>query len=490
LPKYDKRINIPNNKKVWKKKKTECNVALYERNQGCQWYIDSGCSKHMTGDQSKFLKLNKKGKGKVTFGDNMSAKILGKGTVSLGNNKTKAEDVLLVENIKPNLLSVSHTCDQGHILTFDSQKCEIRKKDTGKLVAVAPRTSSNVYILNIDEEEKCCLSQVDERWLWHRRLGHLIFDNLIKANEKKAVRDLPKVIKPSDSICKHCQIGKKTRVRFKTKEHSTTKPLELIHTDLCGPTRTKSTYGEQYFMLIVDDYTRLTWVFFLKEKSEAFEKFKIYKSLVENETDLKIKCLRSDNGGEFTSKEFIQFCENHGIKRQFSSPRTPQQNGVVERKNITVQEAARTMLNEAKLPDKFWRDAIYTIVHILNRAQLRPNHDKTPYELWFGRPTSVKHFRTFGSKCYIKNDEDNLGKFDPRSDEGIFLGYSSNKKSYRCYNIRLLKIVESANVKIDDLKKSISQDIDKKSQQEDDDVKSQQEDDDVESQQEDDNNET
>jgi hypothetical protein len=113
LPKYDKRINIPINQKVWKKRQTECKVALYARNQGCQWYIDSGCSKHMTGDQSKFLKLNKKGKGKVTFGDNMSAMILGKGTVSLGNNKTKEEDVLLVENLKPNLLSVSQTCDQG-----------------------------------------------------------------------------------------------------------------------------------------------------------------------------------------------------------------------------------------------------------------------------------------------------------------------------------------------------------------------------------------
>jgi hypothetical protein len=162
----------------------------------------------MIGDQSKFLKLNKKGKGKVTFGDNMLTKILGKGTVSLGNNKTKAENVLLVENLKPNLLSVSHTCDQGHMLTFDSQKCEIRRKDTGKLVVVAPRTSSNVYILDIEEEEKCCLIQVEESWLWHRRLGHLSFDNLIKAKEKKAVRDLPKVIKPSYSICKHCQIGK------------------------------------------------------------------------------------------------------------------------------------------------------------------------------------------------------------------------------------------------------------------------------------------
>jgi hypothetical protein len=159
---------------------------------------------------------------------------------------------------------------------------------------------------------------------------------------------------------------------------------------------------------------------------------------------------------------------------------TPQRIGVVERKNRIVQEATRKMLNESKLLDKFWRDAIYTTIHILNRAQLRPNHEKTFYELWFGRTTSVKHFRIFGSKCYIKNDEDNLGKFDPRSDEGMFLAYSPNNKAYRCYNLRLLKIVESAKVKINDLKlkKSISQDIskiDKESQQEDDDVECQQE---------------
>jgi hypothetical protein len=119
--------------------------------------IYSGCSKHMTGDQSNFLKLNEKEKRNVTFGDNMSTKILGKDFVSLGNNKTKEEDGILVENIKPNLLSVIQTCNQGHILTFDSQKCEIKKKDIGKLVAVALRKSSHVYILNIDEEEKCSL---------------------------------------------------------------------------------------------------------------------------------------------------------------------------------------------------------------------------------------------------------------------------------------------------------------------------------------------
>jgi transposase InsO family protein len=142
--------------------------------------------------------------------------------------------------------------------------------------------------------------------------------------------------------------------------------------------------------------------------------------------------------------------ENHDIKIPFSSPRSPQHSGVVERKNKTIQEASRIMLNEAKIPDKLWIDVIYTKFHILNRAHLRPNHDKTLYELWFGRPASVKHFRTFGSKYYIKNDEHNLAKFDPSSNEGIFLGYSYNKKAYICYNIRLLNIVENANVKIDD----------------------------------------
>jgi hypothetical protein len=280
---------------------------LYAKNNGCQWYIDNGCSKHMTGDQRKFLKLTKKEKGKVTFGDNVSSKILGKGIVSLGNNKAKEKNVLLVENLKPNILSVSQTCDQGQIITYDSHKFEIRREDIGNLVAVAPRTSNNVYILDMEGEEKCFLGQEDESWLWHRSLRHIRFENLIKANKKEAVRDIPKIRKPSNPICKHFQIGNQTRFRFKTKEHSTTNPLEIIHTDLCGPTRTKSTYGEHYFMLIIDDYTKLNWVYFLKEKSEASEKFKTYKALVENETYLKIKCLR------------LKMEENSPFKSSFNS---------------------------------------------------------------------------------------------------------------------------------------------------------------------------
>jgi hypothetical protein len=205
-------------------------------------------------------------------------------------------------------------------------------------------------------------------------------------------------------------------------------------------------------MFFIDDFTRMAWVCFLKEKSESLNKLKSFKTLVENEIETKIKFLRSNNGGEFTSKYFDIFCETHGIKRQFSVVITPQQNGIVERRNRTIQEVARTMLNEAILSYGYWREAVGTTIYILNRGQLRINSNKNPYELWFGSSPSLKYFKVFGSKCYIKRLDENLEKIDARFDEGIFLGYASTKKSYRCYNIRLNKIVQSVDVKVYDLK--------------------------------------
>ena len=143
-------------------------------------------------------------------------------------------------------------------------------------------------------------------------------------------------------------------MKFKTKEHSTTTFLELIHTDLCGPTRLKGFQGEQYFMMFIDDYTRMMWACLLNKKSKAFGHFKRFKEQIENESDLKVKCLRSDNGGEFISNEFNDYCHEQGIKRQYLTTRTPQQNGVAERKNMIVLEMAKTVLNEAGINDRFW----------------------------------------------------------------------------------------------------------------------------------------
>jgi hypothetical protein len=216
--------------------------------------------------------------------------------------------------MKHNILSVIQMCDQGHKVTFDSQKCEIRKEGSRKLIATATRTSSNIYVLSEIGKEKCCLGKEDENWLWHRRKGYIHFDNLVKVSKREAVTEMPQITKPTNTLCKHCQQGKQTKTKFKSKEYPTTRPLEIVHTDLVGPTTKKGLKGEKYFMLLVDDYTRMTAVCFLGNKSEAFENFKVYKEMVENEMDSKIKCLRSNNGGEFTSKEFMDYCSRHGIK--------------------------------------------------------------------------------------------------------------------------------------------------------------------------------
>jgi hypothetical protein len=143
------------------------------------------------------------------------------------------------------------------------------------LVGIAARTSNNIYVLSEIGNEKCCLGKEDESWLWNRRMGHMHFDNLVKVSKREAVREMPQIMKPTNTLCKHCQQGKKTKTRFKSKEYSTTRPLEIVHTDLVGPTTTKGLKSEKYFMLLVDDYTRMTAVCFLKNKLEAFENFKI-----------------------------------------------------------------------------------------------------------------------------------------------------------------------------------------------------------------------
>ena len=203
-------------------------------------------------------------------------------------------------------------------------------------------------------------------------------------------------------------------------------------------------------ILFIDDFSRFVWLGIMKHKDEAFEKFKSFKALVENESGYKMKCLRSDRGGEFTSNEFFDFCEEHGIRREFSTSRTPQQNGVVERMNRTIQQMARAMLDESGTPATFWGEAAYAAVFILNKTNVRVNSTQTPHELWYGKTPSVKHFKFFGSKCYIKNTDEHLGKLEPRADEGILLGYSPYSKAYKCYNKRLGRIVDNIDVVVDE----------------------------------------
>ena len=177
--------------------------------------------------------------------------------------------------------------------------------------------------------------------------------------------------------------------------------------------------------------------------------FKWHVARVEKETGKSLKYLRSNKGGEFTLNEFKIFCNDKGIKRQTSAPRTPPQNGIVERRNKSVIDCARKLMMENVVSLKYWREAVSTTVHTLNHVQVKKGTNATPFELWYGHSPSVKHFKVFGCKCYILKDARN-GKFDAKTDEGIFLGYSTRSKTYKYLNTNTNKIVESANVNFDE----------------------------------------
>ncbi|GJU93396.1 retrovirus-related pol polyprotein from transposon TNT 1-94 [Tanacetum coccineum] len=226
---------------------------------------------------------------------------------------------------------------------------------------------------------------------------------------------------------------------------------ELLHMDLFGPSAVQSYGGNFYTLVIVDDYSRYTWTRFLKHKNEAFDHFEILSKKIQNQKGCPIISIHTDHGREFDNEvQFGAFCDANGITHNFSAPRTPQSNGVVERKNRTLQEMSRTLLNEQSIPQKFWCNAVDTSTYILNRILIRHFLEKTPYELFKGRKPNLEHFKVFGSKCFILNTKDYLTKFDPKSSEGVFLGYSPNSKAYVVLNKETMKVEESLNVKFDE----------------------------------------
>jgi len=199
---------------------------------------------------------------------------------------------------------------------------------------------------------------------------------------------------------------------------------------------------------------------FIREKSDTFDVFKDLCTKLQREKDCGIVRIRSDHGTEFENAKFDEYCLSEGIKHEFSSPITPQQNGVVERKNRTLQESARVMLHAKHLPYRFWAEAMNTTCHIHNRVTLRTGTTTTLYELWKGRKPIVKYCHVFGSKCYILSDRDYRRKMDPKSDEGIFLCYSTNSRAYRVYISKTETIMESINVVIDDVPTEKVPDVD------------------------------
>jgi len=204
-------------------------------------------------------------------------------------------------------------------------------------------------------------------------------------------------------------------------------------------------------LVIVDDYSRWSWVKFLQSKDDSYDVFRKFCIQVQSEKELKNLKVRSDHGGEFENEPFEIFCEKHGIIHEFSSPRTPQQNEVVERKNRSLQEMARTMIHENNLAKHFWAEAVNIACYVQNRIYIRPLLNKTAYELFKGRKPNISYLHQFGCTCYILNNKVYLKKFDAKAQKGIFLGYSKRSKAYRLYNSETRCVEESMHVKFDDI---------------------------------------
>ncbi|GKD40625.1 retrovirus-related pol polyprotein from transposon TNT 1-94 [Tanacetum coccineum] len=281
-----------------------------------EWIKDVGCSKYMTGNRKFFSSYKAYNEGNVIFGRNLRSNIIGKGKI----------------------------CDNKYKVTFSEHDSEITKD--GKVIGRGIRKKGlNVMKLGNKPKDKICLATIDKNsTLWHMRLGHANMHLIQSLASKELVRNLLK-LKFDQHFCDACKIRKQAHASHKAKNIvSTTRCLELLHIDHFGPSAVRSYGGNRYTLVIVDDYSRYTWTIFLKDKTEAFDQFKIFSKKIQNQLGCTIVSIRTDNGREFDNEvQFGEFCNANGITHKFSAPRTPQSNDVVKRKNRTLQEMSRTM---------------------------------------------------------------------------------------------------------------------------------------------------
>jgi transposase InsO family protein len=324
----------------------------------------------------------------------------------------------------------------GYNYLFTDVGVTVFRRSDG-LVAFKGVLDGQLYLVDFNnnnaELDTCLIAKTNMGWLWHRRLAHVGMKNLHKLLKGEHILGL-NVHFEKDRICNACQAGKQVGVHHPHKNIMTTDmPLELLHMDLFGSIAYISISGSKYCLVIVDDYSCFTWVFFLQEKSQTQETLKRFLRWAQNEFGLRIKKIRSDNGTEFKNSQIEGFLEE-GIKHEFSSPYTPQQSSVVERKNRTLLDMARTMLDEYKTPDRFWAEAINTACYSINSLYLHRILKKTSYELLTGKKPNVSYFRVFRSKCFILIKRGINSKFAPKALEGFLLGYDSNTRAYIVFN--------------------------------------------------------
>ncbi|GJS88411.1 retrovirus-related pol polyprotein from transposon TNT 1-94 [Tanacetum coccineum] len=291
-----------------------------------------------------------------------------------------------------------------------------------------------------------------QAWLWHQRLSHLNFNYINLLSKKDVVIGLPKVKYVKDQLCSSCEVSKAKRSSFKTKAVPSSKgQLNLLHMHLCGLMRVASINGKKYILVIVDDYSEYIWTLFLRSKDETPEVLKESLIMIQWNLQALVISVRTDRGTEFLNKTLYAFFKEEGIEHKTSTPRTPEQNGVVKRRNRTLVEVSRMMLSASKLPLFFWAEALQCTI-LKNRSIIIPTHEKMAYHIINDRKPSIKHIYIFGCTCYLTRDGENLDKMKEKGDLCIQVGYSTQSKGYKVYNKRTRLIVESIHLRFDEIK--------------------------------------
>lgn len=420
------------------------------------WYLDNGASNHMTGDKRYFSSLDKSITGKVRFGDDSRIDIKGKGSIEFidqnGELRTMS-DVYFIPDLKSNIISLGQATESGCDVRMKGENLTMHDSE-GKLLVKTIRSRNRLYKVSMWIKETMCLysTTTSDSSRWHARLGHINLETMKSMIQRELVIGVPH-LNIEKQICVSCLLGKQTRQVFpQATAYRATRVLELIHGDLCGPITPNTLAGNKYVLVLIDDYSRYMWTALLKEKSEAFNKFKRFKNLVEQDSGATIQTFRTDRGGEFVSQEFNTFCDGSGIRRHLTAPYTPQQNGVVERRNQTLMEMTRSILKHMRVPNFLWGEAMRHSPYLLNRVATRSLIDKTPYEMFRSRKPNISHLRVFGCIGYAKTEAPNLKKLDDRSRVLVHLGTEPGSKAYRLYNPQTRKIVVSRDVIFDEAK--------------------------------------
>ncbi|UYV75109.1 FHDC1 [Cordylochernes scorpioides] len=341
---------------------------------------------------------------------------------------------------------VSSIVNNGGEVNFKGDKVTILKD--GKKVLEGDQLENGLYAVNIEQhfskqnDSNLTLPSENKTQEWHRKLGHIGMQNLRKLESLVDGMELNKLEKQENDVCEICIMAKQTRKSFGNERSRATRPLEIVHTDLCGPIEPLTHDNKKYIMTFLDDYTHFCYVYLLSNKYEAKEYIKEYVNEVERFLNAKVSKLRCDNGGEYANTQVKEWCKMKGIILDFTVPYTPQLNGKAERLNRTLIEKTRALLLDSKLNKEMWGEATRVAAYLINRS---PSNtvQTTPAQMWFGRKPNLSNVKLFGSEVYVKK-LGNLKKLDSKSEKYSLIGYSGN--GYRLWDMQKRRIIIARDV--------------------------------------------